>query len=67
MMFSPQKRHWNPGKSGYYTFSFSGKEVKKCFGQSEARVAILDFESFQKVTRLLQNTYNNYGKSGDFK
>jgi uncharacterized protein (DUF1330 family) len=36
-------------------YLFSGKEVKKCFGQSEDRVATLDFESFKKATKLLQN------------
>jgi hypothetical protein len=41
--------------SGDLACSFSGKEVKIWFGQSEAMMAILDFASLQQITILLQN------------
>ena len=40
--FLPVKFHQNP-------FSGYGEEVEKCFSQSEARAAILDFRSAQKT------------------
>jgi len=42
--------------SGDRVCSFSVKEVKKCFDQSETRTAILNFKWLQKLTTLLTNS-----------